>query len=128
LFIPSGLEQQFTCFEQTSRPQAFNHHVGTLSSPRTLYICPDPFGLARKPQTSTVASKTKPAAILAANQITDTSLPHDWLDLILPFSPQRTSSSTTQRNMELSEQIPATQEVPQTPATEMMDAISSPIK
>jgi hypothetical protein len=126
LFIPSGLEQQFTCFEQTSRPQAFNHHVGTLSSPRTFDTHPDFPGLARKSLPTTVEPKTKPVAMLATNQTADMSLPHDWLDLILPLSPQRTTSSTTQRNMESSEQTPATQVFPQPPATEMSKSTSSP--
>jgi hypothetical protein len=122
---PSVLEQQFTCFEQPSRPRAFDHHVGTLSSHRTLDIRPDFPGLARNSLPTTVEPKTKPVAILAANQTAATSLPHDWLDFILPFSPQRTPSSTTQRNMESSEQTPATQGVPQSPSTVMAEATSS---
>ena len=45
--------------------------------------------------------KRTTAAILAANQFDDTSTSPHWPDLFLPlFFPQRTSSSTTQRNME----------------------------
>jgi hypothetical protein len=125
---PNGPEQKFTCFEQPSRPHAFDHHEGTLSSLRTFDINSDSPSRARNSLPTPVEPKTKLAAILAANQITDTSLPHDWLDLVLPFPPQRKPSSTTLRNMEFSEQTPATQETFQNPTTEMTEATPSPIE
>ena len=76
----------------------------------------------------TTCLKRKTAAIMAANQIADTSLPHDWPDLFLPFFPQQTPSPTTQRDMESSAQTPAAQGVPQPPSTEMTEAIKSPSK
>ena len=57
---------------------------------------------------------------MAANQTADTSLPHDWLDLFLPFFPQRTP--TTRSNMETPMQTPAVITV-QLPETEMSDAV-----
>ena len=125
---PSGLEQHFTCPEQSSRPQAFDRQVGTLSSPRTLDINSDPPGLVQETSNLNSFSETKPAAILAANQITDTSSPHDWPVFILPLYPQRTSSSTTHYNMEAAVQTPATQETPLNPTTEMTEATHSPIE
>ena len=125
---PNGLEQNFACLEQPSRPHAFDHHEGTFSFLRTFDIHSDSPSRARNSLPTSVEPETKPAAILAANQIIDTSLPHDWLELIPPFSPQRTSSSTTHCNMDVSEQTPATQETTLNPPTEMTEANQTPSK
>ena len=58
---------------------------------------------------------------MAANQIDDTSLPHDWLDSFLPFYPQR--MPTIRSNMN-SEQTPVTKTV-ELPETEMSDVTST---
>ena len=123
---PLGLEHP--CLKHLSCPQAFDGQIGVQSFPSILDIDSDLPSSARKPETSTVSSKTKPAAILAANQITDTSSPHDWPVFILPLYPQRTSSSTTHYNMEAAVQTPATQETPLNPVTEMTEATHSPVE
>jgi hypothetical protein len=54
---------------------------------------------------------------MAANQIDDTSAPHDWLDLFLPFYPQRTPTIRSNMN---SKQTPVVTTV-DLPETEMSD-------
>jgi hypothetical protein len=55
---------------------------------------------------------------MATNQIDDTSVPRDWLDLFLPFHPQRTPTIRSNMN---SKQTPVVAAV-ELPETEMSDA------